>query len=512
MKINFIKFIFIFSLIIDVINGQVIIPMKKDLNSYYIKIFCNKEKTKYEYMKINMAIDFTFVPISEQMIDYKIHSENEIIEIDNKEYNTKLISCNNFYLENNNNYNLDLFNFYSINKTEITQSKIDIDNTKYTNLYKGQFGLSPIYENDNLNMLYILKQNKLINSLSFGFAFNEIKNNDDDFSFFGEIEEKNKNEILKTKKIITKFDLNKKLLKKYNKWGFKLDALVIEKTSGLIKNIKHKYFAYFNLIEDRIFVPDKIMEYIISRVFNIYIKNKICFVTEYSDKKFINCYKKKLIKEKKNFPNIIFVVNNYSFKLTYDDLFINSVNDNEIIFIIQKNYYDIDTSIILFGSRFIKKYITEFDLENYKIIFHSDNILPKINLELIEDDSWKDMIRDYNKEIEHYDSNYGNDKESENDNDENDEDNDNINNEDKNEKENIDNNVNNKTRNDIENKNNIIKENSDYGIFIKTFFAIIIIIFIFLGIYVFFKERKKIRINSEKDYFKQPFNNNKNED
>ena len=47
--------------------------MKKDLNSYYIKIFCNKEKTKYEYMKINMAIDFTFLPISEQMIDYNIH-------------------------------------------------------------------------------------------------------------------------------------------------------------------------------------------------------------------------------------------------------------------------------------------------------------------------------------------------------------------------------------------------------------------------------------------------------
>ena len=87
-----------------------------------------------------------------------------------------------------------------------------------------------------------------------------------------------------------------------------------------------------------------------------------------------------------------------------------------------------------------------------------------------------------------------------------------MNNEDNNEKENIDIDVNNKTRNDIENKNNIIKENSDYGIFIKAFFAIIIIIFIFLGIYVFFKERKKIRINSEKDYFKQPFNNNKNED
>ena len=39
-----------------------------------------------------------------------------------------------------------------------------------------------------------------------------------------------------------------------------------------------------------------------------------------------------------------------------------------------------------------------------------------------------------------------------------------------------------------------------------------IIIIIFVGIFVFLKERKKIRMNNEKDYFKTPFNENKNEE
>ena len=493
----------IFASFILQINGQLSIPMKKNLNSYYIKVFIDKDKTKSEFVKINMALDYTFIPLP-QLIDFKINSENEIIEIDNEEYTTKLITCNNLYLENNINYNLDSFNFYSLNKSEINKDFINKQSTPYIDLFKGQLGLSPLYESDNLNILYILKQKQLIKKMSFGFNFNNIKQIDDDFLFFGEIEEE------KNKNIVTEFDMNQKLIKKYNKWGFKLDAIVIEKTTGLIKHVKHKYFAYFNIIEDRIFVPDKIMEYLISRIFSTYIKNKVCFVTEYSDKKFINCYKKKISKEKNIFPNIYFVVDNHGFKLTYDDLFISSINNNELIFIIQKNYYDIDTNIILLGSRFLKKYTTEFDLEQNKIIFHSENVLQIIDLGQIEDDFWKDMIRDYNKEIEHYDSNWGNENEDEdNDDSDNVKDNGDI----------TDNDVNINRDNDkkeINNDNNNGKvndnDNFDYKGYLKYFLIMFIIIIIIIGIFKFFKVRKNIRINKEKAYFKEPFNEEKNEE
>ena len=503
----------IFSSIVLQINGQVIVPMKKNLNSYYIKILYEKDKNKSEFIRINMALDYTFIPFS-QMTDSNIYSDDELIELDNKEYNTKLIWCNNLFLENNNDYNLNNFYFYTMDKSQLNKESQE-DNSRYLNLYRGQLGLSPFFDDDNLNILQSLKQKFIINKMSFGFSFSSKQGNED-ILYLGEIEEKN--EILKNKNIITVFDMNKKLIKKYNKWGFKLDAIVLEKTTGLTKNIKHKYFAYFNIIEDRIFVPDKIMEYLISRIFNAYIKNNICFITEYSDKKFINCFKKKLQKEKKNFPNIIFVVNNYSFKLTYDDLFINSVNNNEMIFIIQKNYYDIDTSIILFGSRFIKKYITEFNIEESKIIFHSENIIPIINLDKIEDDSWKDMIRDYNKETEHYDSNYGNDKEEEieDENEEDDNDTTNINNNHNTNSDNMDNDniINNKGKseneNNQENKDNI--NNNNYGIYLKIILGIFIIIIVFVSIFIFFKVRKKIRINNEKDYFKQPLNKTKDDE
>jgi hypothetical protein len=278
--------------------------------------------------------------------------------------------------------------------------------------------------------------------MSFGFSFG--KNKENNYLFLGSIDP-NKNDIFKGKDSSNIISLDKKLIKKYNRWGTKIDALVVEKKNEIVKHTKYKYFVYFNPIEDRIFVPDKIMEYLITRIFNIYIKNNICFITEYSEKKFINCKKNKIIEDKESFPTVIFVIKKYGFKLTFKDLFIESKKENELIFIIQKNYYDIDTSIIMFGNRFFKNYLIEFDLEKYNIIFHSDNILPTINLEQIDDDFWRDIIRDYNKETEHYDSNYEDDKE-ENDNNKNED------NEDK-KRENLDDNKNGEKYYDIDVKN-----------------------------------------------------------
>ena len=220
-------------------------------------------------------------------------------------------------------------------------------------------------------------------------------------------------------------------------------------------------------------------------------------------------------KEKANFPNILFVVNNYSFKLKYEDLFINSIKENEIIFIIQKNYYDIESDIILFGSRFLKKYVVQFDFEEKKIIFNSDEVLPTVNLAQIDDDFWKDMIRDYNKETEHYDSNYDNNNDID---DENEDDESDIYNNKKNSD--IDIKIKNKNENtppfnDNNNNNKIDNNNNDFDFswIIKSFAVIIIIIIVFFGLYKFIKMRKKVRLNNEKDYFQQPLNNNeKNEE
>ena len=512
MKIK--KSIFNIILILFIqINGQIILPMTKNLNSYYIKIIYDEDKKKSEFVKVNMALDYSFIPLSD-LNNTKIHSEDELIEIDNQEFNTKLISSSNLYLENHLEYTLNNFQFFSVAKDQLDKNFINKGNYKYNNLYYGQFGLGPLYDEINLNILNALKEKKIIDKMIFGISFSNKKlgfNND--ILFFGSLEEKNKLEILKNKNIITKFDLNLKLLKKYNKWGFKINAIVLETKNNLSKNIKHKYFAYFNLIEDRIFVPDKIMEYLISRIFNNYIKNRICFINEYGEKKFINCYKNRMKKEKANFPNILFVVNNYSFKLKYEDLFINSIKENEIIFIIQKNYYDIESDIILFGSRFLKKYVVQFDFEEKKIIFNSDEVLPTVNLAQIDDDFWKDMIRDYNKETEHYDSNYDNNNDID---DENEDDESDIYNNEKYSDIDIKNkNENTPPFNDNNNNNKIDNNNNDFDFswIIKSFAVIIIIIIVFFGLYKFIKMRKKVRLNNEKDYFQQPLNDNeKNEE
>ena len=532
-KYKFNNFSIIFRLaiiiiIIPQISNQLSIPISKDMNCYYIKLFFNKEKTKPESVKINLALDFTFIPLSQNIssqIDNsnsKIYIENEIVEIDNIEYNTKLISTNNFYLEEENNININNFRFYYINKKEMNKYYINKNYNVYNNLFYGQFGLSPLYDDNNLNILYILKEQKIIEQMSFGIYFDKTKNNN--YLFLGDIN-KNKNDFLKDKTFSRTINLDKKLLKKYNKWGTKIDALVVEKTNDLVKHSNHKYFAYFNIIEDRIFVPDKIMEYLITRVFNVYFKNNICFVTEYSDKKFINCKKNKIIEEKDNFPSIIFVIKNLGFKLNFEDLFIDSLKENELIFIIQKNYYDIDTSIILFGSRFIKKYLIEFDLEKYNIIFHSEKVLPLIDLDNIDDDFWRDLVRDYNKETEHYDSNYGDDDKEEDKKDNNNNNNKentenknveekNINNNDNGNNNKNEKNNNNNSDNDIsnDNENKKIKIEFDYDYLNKFIYIFLFIIAIFIGICIFLRFRKKIRIENEKQYFNQPLNKDKNSD
>ena len=542
LYLNIYSFLFLLSfnsLFITKIKSQLIIPINRDINSFYVKIFFDKEKKKPEFVKINMALDFTFIPLSknyssqEEISNIKIYSENEIVEIDNLEYNTKLICTDNFYLEEEKNININNFNFYYINKKDLNKENINKNYNIYNNLFYGQLGLSPLYDDNNLNLIYILKEQNIINKMTFGIHLG--KNKENNYLFFGGID-RNKNEIFKDIDHSHAIGLDKKLLKKYNKWGTRIEALVVEKKTEIIKHTKHKYFTYFSLIEDRIFVPDKVMEYIISRVFKQYIKNNVCFVTEYSDKKFINCKKNKIIEEKDNFPAIIFVIKNYGFKLTYEDLFIESLKENELIFIIQKNYYDVDTSIILLGSRFFKKYLIEFDMEKYQIIFHSETVVPTINLDTIEDDFWRDIIRDYNKETEHYDSNYGkedekkdkttetNDNKDNKDNKGNKDNNDNNDNVDKddikknnltesknkNDKNNIDNNNSNNNNNIGGNdENKKIKIELDYNILVILFWIFLIII-IFVGIFVFLHFRKKIRLEKEKKYFNQPLNDEDN--
>ena len=505
LKLRINKFLLAIVLIIIIFNlfmlikSQLIIPISKDINSYYVKIFFDNEKKKSEFVKINMALDLTFIPLSKNYSsksnsDAIIYSENEIIEVNDIEYNTKVISMNNFFFEEN-NINLNNFKFFYICKKDIDKEDINKDNKIYSNLFDGQLGLSPIYDDNNYNLLYILKKQNIISQMSFGLFLGKNKNNN--YLFFGSID-KNKNEIFKAMSLSHIIPLDKKLLKKYNKWGTKIEALVVEKKNEIIKHTKHKYFAYFNTIEDRIFVPDKILEYIISRIFNSYIKNNICFITEYSEKKFINCKKNKIIEEKDNFPSIIFVIKKYAFKLTFDDLFIESIKETELIFIIQKNYYDIDTSIILFGSRFFKKYLIEFDLDLNapKISIHSDKILPTINLDNIEDDFWRDMVRDYNKETEHYDSNYGHDEEDTNNN------NDDTTNikSDKNGRNNTGDNANDGD------KNKKIKFEIEYNFLYKLIFVLFFVVIIFAGICVCLHYRKKIRYEKEKKYFNQPLN------
>ena len=175
LTLKFNLFSFIFFLLINFtffprLKCQLIVPIRKEMNCYYIKIFFSEDKKKAEYIKINMALDFTFIPLSynysssTQNSNAKIYLDNEIIEIDNREYNTKLISTNTFLLEGN-NININNFKFFYINKKDLNQNEINKDYQVYNNLYFGQLGLGPIYNDNSLNLLYVLKEQNIIKKI-----------------------------------------------------------------------------------------------------------------------------------------------------------------------------------------------------------------------------------------------------------------------------------------------------------------------------------------------------------
>ena len=120
-------FSLIFISIIPKIHSQIKVPITKNMNSYYIKVFFDKDKKRSEFIKINMALDFTFIPFSQNYSKSEglIYSEDEIVEIDYKEFNTKLISANYFILEEQNNMNLNNLRFYYIHKKDL--DKYDIN-------------------------------------------------------------------------------------------------------------------------------------------------------------------------------------------------------------------------------------------------------------------------------------------------------------------------------------------------------------------------------------------------
>ena len=292
-------------------------------------------------------------------------------------------------------YANELVSFYNSTnlKTNITLKDIEFYYTPFIKNKKvdkmcgsAGFGLKQRFADYNLDtFLGELKKKKLIDEYSWTYTYFE----------------KNNNEILNFPEINNQYIIDNfegaMILGKYPEFDKKddetdnyLSILTAERDKYLKWSIKfsriYNNYKELNTIDNDVYIdlsidynyiisPKEYFDQLILPFFNSYIDNKKCKYYEINHQGYfyqiIFCDKNLFtIKDIKKFPTIYFYHHdfNYTFELTYDDLF-EEINNN-IYFLILKNIGDFNKDLWKMGKIFLKKYQFGFNQDSKMIYFY----------------------------------------------------------------------------------------------------------------------------------------------
>lgn len=152
--------------------------------------------------------------------------------------------------------------------------------------------------------------------------------------------------------------------KNQTNWGCFYTGLKIEKDE-----IIDPSFVVFSTTENRLIVPENVLDAIVNKIFPLYFDKGMCTYTKYPLpplRKYVDCHCNQI---NETFPNITIIINNYNFVLTYKELFRSFYNACTFIFELDTKYQE----KYVFGIDFLLKYTTKFDYESNTISFYSDD-------------------------------------------------------------------------------------------------------------------------------------------
>ena len=307
-----------------------------------------------------------------------------------------------FYELGGGTYARESFSFFNSTdlKNNITNIFLEFFYASYLSFPKynqicGTLGLGMKKRNENFGFdisLTALKKKNLINSYSWMYIFfnkdkeydptkilnlpdinNEyIIKNFDGFIIIGNYpeistnEDKNNNNDYTFKSLAVERDNELK-------WD-----IIINKIYNKYENINcigKKIYFELSINYEYIISPKEYFDKIIIPYFDDFIKNKKCKLKEIKNNIYIYeiiICEKKLFKEKDigNFPTIFFYHQdfNFTFELTYNDLF--QIKDDEIFFLIIKNKNNFNQDLWKMGKIFLKKYQFSFNQDSKTINFH----------------------------------------------------------------------------------------------------------------------------------------------
>ena len=363
----FLFFIFAFNLFCNILS-QIVFDFEKKYKTFNKDNFSEYISNNKLITKITLGTPKQEIPIE---IDFKEHYFYITDKIVNGIYdNTKSSSYIN--TSKSNSYDFDnikecytsfeYFYFNNYTKKEFL-SKNDfllITKTKKQNDEElSKLGLTIIsyMEFYKYNLIFILKQNKTINSIIFYFEY--LKDSKGKLYIGTEPHNiqtnKFSNQDYKTKYLDLSANFN---------WFFNFNNITFYNIS-ITNYRKIKFDANFY----GIFPPTNIKEEIKEKVFNKLIEDKICSL-ESNDKfeySFFVCEKNFEIKKFQSL-NFYLKVYNFTFTLTYEDLFIKN-NNRYYCLILYEDKTLFGRMNWVLGEVFLKKYFIVFQIKTQKLIY-----------------------------------------------------------------------------------------------------------------------------------------------
>ena len=407
-KSLFFNFLFLL-IILKLSNEYIIIPFKnintKQPQSYNFNDLSGKQFLEFSTNKLVSSIS---MGTPQQSLELYITMDYRLFFL-GKGYCLK--DVNSFYdpfKSNSFNYNKDLFypnpfndlrnmivgndictlyNDYNL-KSNITLNKMQLyfgnivdfsDNIYDKEKICGILGLKLHYENSYngkfKGLEYVLKINNINNSSFWSIEFfNEIQKkknlNYDGYLILGALDLKYLKDIKNITEDNIRYSYNSHTIGSLE-WSTTFQSIFYYSSNDEIKLSRDFSIVALNFDIKYYFATKDYFDSIQENFFGQYITKGICKIHSlreyYLKYKYITCNKNNFIEEKKKFPKLYFfsVSYNYTFELSYDELFIDMNED--ILFLM---FYDPwNPKLFKFGEKFMRKYSFVFGIDQKNIGF-----------------------------------------------------------------------------------------------------------------------------------------------
>lgn len=329
MIIAYVTFLNILSLI-----NAFPLSLKKSLSTYdlFLQLGPNKVTQQFE---LDLSIDFLWLCML-RLDEADIERTNNTfpIKIINEETKGELLETSIKF--QNTNITLSSFPFYFVMNRGIPGFD--------------SFPLAFSFKNKSLSIIHTLYENNIIDSLSFGFSYQE----NEQYLYIGALPEDLTNEY-KDKKII-------KVDKEYKTWGTVINNITMGKYT-----FNKKYYGYFQANTFPISAPKEFITFLCETVFKEYLEQGQCTIVQESFTKYISCQCN--ILNEMNDMQIFFDDTLIPISIKY---LIKSNNSNRCTLQIKENEIDKDIEKFIFGISFLTQYPSLFDYEDESITFFSN--------------------------------------------------------------------------------------------------------------------------------------------